>query len=140
MTLQLTELQLAIQERSDKTIEFWTIVKKNWVFGRVYWISKSNIWIDFGDTSICCWIDSDYKNHWHPMPYWRLYQLYIMYWPLEDSMLWFDIESYWWQWKPKSNKHPVDIYSQNILQRPVDFQEKVKKFLDSLPKDAKQYR
>lgn len=132
--MQLTPLQLQIQERSDKTLSFWCLldIKTLWdydVSDVPYWVLRAisdcdfiywNEVFDFLDNT-----SFKYTIIWHPMNRWRLCYLY-------KDIKWYNEP---WRYMFHYFKQ-VDnnCCQQTVLERPVELQELVLNFLLTLPK------
>ncbi len=149
----MTELQLKIQKRADKTLSFWCFV---WI--REYTDEYTEAWLNEmgwqGETSLIRVgsydYETDYQNIievyestweiiedyidsieiiWHPMNYWRL--CFLLTNDVELNTREWDIE------KRKQLQYYMDInrwtFQQTILEWPVEMQKLVLGFLETLP-------
>lgn len=128
----ITELQLKIQERSDKDLSFWSIVFDNWKYWVIchvdvdwYYHLSHYFWNSAGVGHI-----EECDNIGHPMTYWRLCYLYESIDSIKDKSV---AEYPWLKVRVAMGKEPVS-YGKTVLERPEEIQNLVLLFLQSLPK------
>ena len=128
--MQLTPLQLEIQQRADKTLSFGCIVqvancawrKEEW--DMYWWHHLMRVGNEKREeTSFLEWIITTkevIESYWHPMNWGRLYSfLYSHNCALEFVTLEQEFKKY-------------NAYQQTVLERPVELQELVLAFLNTL--------
>lgn len=149
-TMELTPLQLQIQEYADKTLSFGCIVNvSNDYYPKssqmiFWWLDKSKdkIRLYKGDgtfdlygydfsvlfTVDYLWLEEPMEELviWHPMNWGRLCYLWVMDWFSEKEESYAVIDYF--------TEHK-ECYQQTVLERPVELQEVVLKFLVTLQKN-----
>lgn len=129
--MQLTPLQLEIQQRADRTLSFWCIIQtKEWI-ARIYKVDGSDpartlYYIDQKPNVVkrATWL----KVIWHRMNRWRLFYLLINPKSIsQESQDSFDKIVSFLSREPKR-------YQYTVLERPIELQKLVLKFLLTLPK------
>ncbi len=144
--MQLTPLQLEIQQWSDKTLSFGCVINTHHKRKPRTWSNKQytqDIYVSRSTKSYfyySCPIDWPYIGKpryksdtieviWHLMGYWRLCYLF------EQRQHYVDMS--WEDARANVSNYFQDnflVYQQTVLERPVELQELVLKFLLTLPK------
>lgn len=138
--MQLTKKQLKIQQRSDKTLSLWCIVKVSEVKYHYNWLHDEE---EYEEKLLQCtwyslWEDSDYPIQWcdecdyeiiwHPMTRWRLVWLWLKNW-LKDVVVneYNNMIDYM--------EKDINTFNQTVLEWSEDFQDLVIALLETLPKE-----
>ena len=132
--MQLTEKQLKIQERADKTLSLGCIVERyKWEYETFACLKAYSLYLEY---AVVDWthlyketttVDNFQKIKiiWHPMTYSRL--LYFMTIYKDCDLLTDHIVEY-------VLKNP-NVLNETVLERPEYLLDRVIDFLDTLPKD-----
>lgn len=136
--MQLTPLQLEIQQRADKTLQLWTIISTRYDWMCIY-IDHSSYIAQCADwTPRVTWISTNVEKeivtvYGVPMNWGRLCYiakrdryLRLGSWLWEKRVKWVKIENYFFG--------NIECYHQTVLERPVELQKLVLEFLISLPR------
>lgn len=133
--MQLTPLQLEVQQRSDKTLSFWCILKENSFSVIVTSISddsglisilRNRVLLVATEQSIK--LNKTIEVIWHPMNWGRLCWLY------RTSMRRKPDNKIISEFVDLETRFDVvfDCYQQTVLERPIELQELVLAFLKTL--------
>lgn len=136
----MTDLQLKIQQRADKTLSFWCFISwDNWAnkwfecMVRVdyeWWerFIVTESWMELW-LNAPTWYYKKYEIIWHPMNRWRLcYIVRVCHEKKIDHTMFDRVSEY-------HMKYDSEVLQWDVLTRPEDFQKRVLAFLESLPSD-----
>lgn len=135
--MNLTNLQLQVQEYSDKTLQPWCLIDTRYDWICVY-VDSSYYIVDCPDwvrrvTGLSSGVKKEIlANHGNPMNWGRLCYLRSLHTYCGEIRL-LDKNFWFMKWEMECNK---EYYQQTVLERPVELQELVLEFLLTLPKDG----
>lgn len=139
--MQLSEKQLKVQQRADKTLSFGCIYRRWEWYETIYpdpntWFDENGeLWETWQDYGLYENSDNDYlvpkdmrEIIWHPMTRWRLCYLWLK---------WLDKDIHN---NARSNmmdymENNIDIFQQTVIEWDEKFTDLVLAFLETLPKE-----